>query len=428
MPTNPAPARSTVSRCTIVGVFSGVAACALLAACGGGGAKASRGAKITAEQFALTEAPAAPPASPPRAPAAAPEPPGDEDAFDVRVGAPQAAEGASPGTLTPAGEPVLIDAKIGDVNGKPIYAAEFLAPMADRLRAEAAKRGRDEWRAFTRQQVTRALDLFIADELLRAEALASLTPEQKQGFVGFLERLQRDYQRERGGSRVQADRRLAQTEGITLEEWRRRREDLELVRFQIADRIVRRVNVAYRDIEQRYDQLYERYNPPPTYVFRLAQVLKDDPNATAKFTELLQAGSFEEAARNPLNFNRPSEGGLEERQLRGAIEAAQFFGNPELNEAARRMKPGEVRGPIELSTSNAWLALEEVRVRAVPIYDAQLDVEDRVRSDRISREQDKYLSRLRSRASITDVATMVDQLVALAEERYYARPTPGDAR
>ncbi|HED54879.1 MAG TPA: hypothetical protein ENJ00_11870, partial [Phycisphaerales bacterium] len=47
-------------------------------------------------------------------------------------------------------EPVVYDAKIGDINGKPIIASEFLADLMPRLEADArilGEAGREQWRA-----------------------------------------------------------------------------------------------------------------------------------------------------------------------------------------------------------------------------------------------------------------------------------------
>lgn len=337
---------------------------------------------------------------------------------------PSVASDTAPPPATGPG--ALIDAKVGEVNGRAVLASEVFdrgtltqESIGARLAAEARRLPPARWRAFATEQITAWLDAFITDELLRAEALASLTPEERQGFLAFIERAQRDLQRQRGGSRLTAERSLLETEGLTLDQWRRRQEDIELIKLQLTDRVFRRVNVAFRDIEQRYNQQPERFNPPPKAVFRLVQVFADRPADVEAFAGLLASGvPFEEAAKSPLNFNKRDAGGLEEREVRGTFAEGQFFANEQINAAARGLSPGQIAGPITTSAAVSWLKLERIEDRSRSLYDAQLQVEDEVRRARREREQNRYLSNLRSNASMTDMRLMVDELLAIATTRY----------
>ncbi len=336
-----------------------------------------------------------------------------------------------PGTgaaSSPEGPPVLVDAKVGDINGRAVYASAIfdyglagISPIGAELAAEAKLRPLDNWRFFARQKIASTLGDLIREELLRAEALQRFTPEQKLGFLGFMEKLQQDFQRSRGGSRALAERSLRETEGISIDEWRRRQEDDELVKFQLRERILGRVSVSYRDIEQRYDSEKDRFDPPPRAMFRLAQVSKSRPEDVDAFTKLLSsASSFEEAAKSTLNINQHEKGGLEARELNGKTRAqGDFFPAPALNEAARTMKVGDTAGPIELSTTIAWLHLDSEGAKRVSLYDAQITLEDEVRSDRSKRELNRYVNALQGKASITDAEQMVERLAKIAEARYY---------
>lgn len=333
-----------------------------------------------------------------------------------------------PGNTVPAGAPILVDAKVGDINGRAVYASAIfdyglagISPIGAELAAEAKLRPLDNWRFYTRQKIAQTLGDLIREELLRAEALQNFTPEQKQGFLGFMEKMQQDFQRSRGGSRALAERSLRESEGITIDEWRQRQEDDELVKFQLRERILGRVNVSYRDIEQRYDREKARFDPPPRAVFRLAQVNKSRPEDVEAFTKLVAtAASFEEAAKSTLNINQHEKGGLEARELNGKPRASgEFFPAPALNEAARTMGVGETVGPIELSTTMAWLHLESEGAKKVSLYEAQVTLEDEVRSDRSKRELNRYVATLQGKASITDAEQMVERLAKIAEARYY---------
>lgn len=321
----------------------------------------------------------------------------------------------------PVGDAVLVDAKIGDVNGRPIYASTFLEPMADRLRARAAERGvtRAAWREFASAEIARELEAFIEDELLRAEALAELTPEQKQGFFAFMQQLSENKIRENRGSREIADRALEQTDGQNVDQWLKSQEQRELIRYQLGQKIYRRVNISWRDITQAYERNYETFNPTPKAAFRLIQVGADAPADAAEVTRLLAAGTpFAEVAALPLNRFKRDEGGLETIEFTGERAQGQFFGNPKLNEAARTIEPEGVAGPIALTSGTAWLRLEAVAAPKMPLYQAQLNIENVLRERRSREERRKYIDRLRSRSSVTSTREMASRLLVIAEERY----------
>lgn len=372
------------------------------------------------------------------APAAA-TPPAPAPQAPVRAqGAVEASEGlidavASPGPPAPllalgAGDArpispsVLVDAKIGDINGKPIYANEFLDPMGKRLSDGARDRPSAEWRAWARQQIARELLDRVKNELLLAEALSSFTPEQKQGFFAFMETIQKNLQREHGGTRTQAESSL-QREGKTLEEWRRQTEDEQLVALHMQERIGPRLNVSYRDIRQRYEQFAADYSKPPQAVFRLVQIPKDKPADVEAFREKLAAGeTFEAAAKDPMNLYKPAEGGLELRDIVGDRAQGDFFPNPALNEAARTVEPGKTAGPIELSETIGFLHLERIRQRAVSLYDAQLALNKEIFNARVNGEIERYVASLSDRASITSMDEMVNRLLGVAEQRFLVSP------
>ncbi|RMH12890.1 MAG: hypothetical protein D6695_05550 [Planctomycetota bacterium] len=326
-------------------------------------------------------------------------------------------------------QPVLVESKIGDINGRPIFATEFLEPIADRLAAEAERMPPDRWETFAKEQIERRLDVIISDELLRAEALARLSPEQKQGFRAFLESMRGDLARGARGSRTLAERRLKQEEGITEEDFIRRREQEALVRNTLLREIDSRVNISWRDIRQRYQRDWKIYNPDPSVLLRLIRVPTADQQAVKAITDALNAGQpFEEvAASSPSNY-KPEDAGLDQFTLEGPYEQAEFYGSDILNEKARSLSPGQWTGPFELGTQTAWLKLEAITTESTSIYDAQLAIYAQLLTERRNEEFRRFLKRLEQRASFTATQTMRDRLFEIAKTRFAsntpAEPTP----
>jgi hypothetical protein len=355
-----------------------------------------------------------------------------------------------------------VDEVVGNINGKPVYASVFLitgsstvTALGQRLQRQSELMGREEWMTFAAREISRAVNSFVEDELLRAEAIGSLKPEEKQGLLAFIDRAQRELERQSGGSRAATERRLMEEKGMTLDEWRRQREDTELIRYELGNRIFQRINVSRRDIAQRYQQLSAEYNKPPLATYRLIQVSKGSSADIATITQLLSTQGFEAAAKSKANLNKPAEGGLEPRELPRPVEPApllvqqaeaiepksqaeakpdpkaenklpQLFNNPKLNEAANALKVGETAGPIELTASVAWIRLDSIEDRTVSLYDAQLSIEELIRTQRVERERGRFVKKLSGRASDETVRDIVVRLLEIATERYYpvGKPEP----
>ncbi len=332
-------------------------------------------------------------------------------------------------TATPVTDSVLVDAKIGDINGRAIYAGDFLETMQDRLRAEAGKLPRGEWMKFARSEIVRELDAMIEDELLTAEALASFTPEQKAGFFSFVQGLSRRMASENLGSRTLTDTKMREKEGKSLDEIVAERRDTELVKYQLQQKIYKRVNVSWRDIQQTYERFFEEFNPAPRYRFRMIQIAKDNAAALDAVTKGLAAGeSFEKLAISDENLayfaNKEAMAIREVAQDKDPAKTV-FFVNKTLNTEAAGMTAGDVRGPIETDPTVSWMRLEEIARESVELYDAQLRIETFLRNSRNDLERRKYVARLRQRASITDVREMTERLLAVAADRFYPEQVAG---
>lgn len=335
--------------------------------------------------------------------------------LSVRPGPP----GNAPNTAEPVETPVLVESKIGDVNGKPIFADSFLEPLAARLEAESAQMSPSDWESFAKLQIERRLQEIITDELLRAEALSRLTPEQKQGFRAFLDTLNKDRISESGGSRALAGRRLAENEGISEDEFIRRREQEALIRNTLIREINSRVNISWRDIRQRYQRDWKLFNPPPSVTLRLIRIPTSETEAVQAVNDALAAGKpFDEVGAASATNYKPADGGLDQFALESPYEQASFYGSDVLNERARSLKPGEWTGPFEMGSQTGWLKLEDITTDSIAIYDAQLAIQDQLTLERRNDELNRYMARLEKRASFTSLEQMRDRLYAIALDRH----------
>lgn len=338
-------------------------------------------------------------------------------------GAGDAEVSASAESRTPTRNLQLLDAKVGDVNGKPIFTSSFFEPIEARLIAEAERLPAGEWRASAGRIMSQRLDGIIADELLRAEALAALTPTQRVGLQAFLSNFRNNLLSENLGSSQLAEQRLRENQGITLDEAMRQKEVDTLVQLTLIREINRRVNVSWRDIKQRYERDIDEFSPPPTAVLVVIRAFKDEAEKVDAIRSRLDAGeAFADIAASELNNYNTEQQGVQRVRLEGSFEETQFFGPDALNDATRGLSLGEWTGPIELGSSVYWIQLSDLEQESVSLYDAQLQIQRDLTLERREQAREQYFERLQERARVSTRDEVLIRLFEIAEQRYAPRP------
>ncbi len=316
-------------------------------------------------------------------------------------------------------EDIVVDEMVGQINGRPVYAAEFLSSLDDLLRAEAIEKSREEWLRTAGQLIQNQLLERIRDELLIAEFNAGLTFEERIGLFAFIDQIQQGIIDRDLGSAARADERLRTQENVTLRGKAEEEFNREIVFEQLRREVTRKVQVSWRDIQRYYEQNLSVFQPPATARLR---VLRVDPVERDRLVlALADEPSRSQVIADETTF-RSSDGGLIELELGpDGIEAAEFFSPPELNDPATRLRAGDLSEPIEFNDSVWWLYLEEVvQPETVSLYDAQNRIEQAIRAEREQDERARYFERLFGSSTMTEqqLAEMRDRLIEFAVERY----------
>lgn len=322
----------------------------------------------------------------------------------------------------PSEPAVFVDSLVGQINGRPVFAQEFLRPLDARLRAEAARSAsRQAWIRTAGPIIRNALLEQIREELLLAEARAALTPEERQGLIRFFTDLRKNLASSYFGSEQFADQRLFEQEGLTLEEKARDERDRALLRTLVQRYISPRVNVSWRDVKKDYERRIRDFVPAPSAVVRVVWVPAGDAAARAKISEQIAGGvAFKTIAESELNQFLRSEGGLVRQSFDGPLSEATIVGVPELNKAIQGLSVGQVAGPIETQGRAAWVMLEAIEQKpGRSLADAQIDVFARLRDRRFAEETNRFFERIRERGTKTDESKMLEQLIVIATERYW---------
>jgi hypothetical protein len=321
----------------------------------------------------------------------------------------------------PVGRNWPVESLVGQINGRPIFAGEFLAPIEDRLLRIAAAPDRAEARRGIVELVRARFEEFIDSELVISEAESGLSPEQKQGLFAWLSNLREEEIARRGGSTASAEESLLSQEGLSLEEFMSRRRDIALASDLLRRKIDSRVIVSWRDVELEYQRREKELNPPG--LIRIGRIRlterSDGAEKIAAVKERLDQGEpFAEVA-NSLGL---PDGGfwrefpLTDQGLAGLDLSEEF-------RAALAAAPvGRAGPPIERAGATTWLAvLAEVRPMPVSLFDpvVQLMIRDALRNQRFGIEQQRYLQSLRRRWVSDDINVMRERLVNIALDRYF---------
>ena len=314
-----------------------------------------------------------------------------------------------------------VDALVGQVNGRPVFADEFFGPIEDQLRQIAANPDRVAGREQFVRTIRGYFKQTVDSELIVAEAESQLSPEQQQGVLAWLKSIQEATIAERGGSRAAAEASLQAEEDKTLDEFMQQRREVSLALRLLNQRIEPRAIVSWREVEQAYQRDAKIYNPPSQV--RIGRIKLDAVADAAKIERvrtLVQEGKkFSEIAKE-LEL---AEGGLWQAS---ELPAGGVQDLPLADGVLARLKPLQ---PDQVSEELVqkegfvvWFAIMEIskpRARSIYDRDLQLAITRQIQDIRRAIERQRYIASLRSRWVTDDIVEMEERLVAFALERYW---------
>lgn len=313
-----------------------------------------------------------------------------------------------------------VDALVGQINGRPIFANEFFEPIAEELVAAASNPDR----AVGRQQFIGTVKAFfkrtVDNELIVAEAESQLSPEQQEGLLAWIRSIQEETIAERGGSRAAAEASLASEEDKSLDEFLAQRRDVALAMRLLNQRIEPRAIVSWREVLQAYERDAKIYNPPRQ--IRIGRIQLDsaaDAERIARVEAMVAEGKvFSEIVRE-LGL---ADGGLWQSS---DLPADGIEGLPLTDAVKTRIKDlpvDRVSPSLQQRGFTSWfavIAIDQPVARTVYDRELQLAITEQLRDIRRTIERQRYISTLRSRWVTDDISDMEERLVAFALERYW---------
>ena len=314
-----------------------------------------------------------------------------------------------------------VDSLVGQINGKPLYASEFLRSREDRIINIAAKTERNAARLEIIQVISEAFDQTVNNSLIISEAEAMIPAEGQAGVLAWLKDLQEKEIANRGGSRADAQRSIEEEfPGTTIEEFMNRQKNQALAGDLLNRRIRPRTIVSWRDVERLYDVNSAAYNPLPTIRIGRIAVLKSNQAQVDQIkASFAQGKSFSQVSKE---LNLENDGLWREIKIpQGGIDAIPDIVD-EMKSRIKGLAINKIDGPTETKTQVTWMTLlSEQQVRARSIFDPQLQLQLRrqIEGQRYSIEQQHYFQSLRTRWVASDLESMKARLISITLNRYF---------
>lgn len=324
----------------------------------------------------------------------------------------------------------VYDAKIGDINGKPIIASRFLEDLMPRLRAEADKLGvenREAWRREAGNIIARKLTGVIRDEVLYREARARLPEASQTGLFHFAERIRENVVRNSGGSEILAEQGVLEEQNITMDEF------LESVEKQIVIKEILDIAaedyapVSWLDIQNEYQRQYKFFNPDPVVYFRILNT--PTPEAAATVESRLNAGEgFSDLAGDSnLNTFAPDREGLFNEKgttIDVPLAEATLIADPDLNAAVVQLAEGEWAGPITRRNGRQSFVYMDRLIQESASLDeeyVQIRIEQFLKQKRSDEALERFVTNLRERANLGPERfnELVVEILRVAETRVF---------
>jgi hypothetical protein len=322
----------------------------------------------------------------------------------------------------PVGVPYPIESLVGQINGRPVYAEEFLLPLEDRILRIVSEQPLANAARDIDMLVVRRFREFVDSELIIAEAESKLSVDQQQGVLAWLRSVQEDTIAGRGGTRDTASASIEEEFGLSFEEFLAERRSVALAGDLLRKRVQPRAIVSWRDIEQAYRRNYALFNPRP--VLRIGRIRFNSEREAEKIKQvetLIADGG--DLASICLAMEIPEEGFWLEMELpKDGLAGTSLIGA--VKSRLEGLEPGQLSEPWAQTSFVSWfsvLSIERPPGRTIYEPSVQFALESELSNVRLMQEQERYLDSLKDRWVSADIEEMRRRLLAIARLRYLVR-------
>jgi len=308
-----------------------------------------------------------------------------------------------------------LDAMVGQVNGRAIYASQVLAPMHEVLQARGRRLPRAAFEREAAELIVGRLNEIIDNALILGVAERDLSDQEQMGLQNILQERRQQMLRDMGiGSEKLANTRSVERTGRSIdEELTEERQKIVVTRY-LRTKLFPRINVTRRDVARYYRDHQEEFNPPPGRVLRIIRV--NDARQADRIDAMLAEGKpFAEVAADRANVYRPEEAGL----MPDVQTGDRIFGPENLNEAVLKLAEGQNTGRVQVGQGFWWVHIDKINTAETKrLRDVQLQIEELLKRQRFQQLSAQQRARLFREGSYNPIEQMATSLLDVAMARY----------
>ena len=359
------------------------------------------------------------------------------------------------------GVAITVEALVGQVNGRPLYANRVLDPLAATLRKNARlvnlskmnlSEFKDNVKALLFEEVVDMgmvirggrVYMLVINDLLLSEAQSNMSKEESHGVFALIGQMRDDLASLQGGSHTQLRESIEEQTGSTVDAFLELQRDDILIEALQRQEIWPKVNVTWRDMQREFEKLSPNKSIPLREMDeeRVAEIrnsiqggipLKDIAAAKGSITlgmirlpvedpqiEIVNEGffagmSFKEVARS-VHIQDDGVWGRFELGTKGLqdIDVADF-----IREKLRDAKEGEVLPSFEFGTGRFWISILEIE-QPVSLYNRRVQIELRnvLQWIAFNKEKERFIESLWGKGSIDKVNSMAERVKNIADRRF----------
>ena len=305
-----------------------------------------------------------------------------------------------------------VDAMVGQINGRPLYASEVFSEIGEQtLQTMAGAKPKPE---FVRDLYTLLRDTLaqkVTDALVLAEAESSLTEQEQMGLLEVLRKYREDLIAKSLGSEARTEQRLRQERDQSLEQAVEEQRQRILVSKYMQDKLYPYIHITRYDVERYYEEHGDQFNPDAVVTVMI--IVARNPRDADEVAAALEAGkSFEEAGA-------VSGARLRTIEYRGKMDEFKALAWDEVNEKAQQLGEGEHTDRVDVSIGSIWVMVADIESgEHVPLSDVYLKIEQQLRAQKFDQLNRKYMAELLRKGNYTPLDQMLEVLVEVAVNRY----------
>jgi len=342
--------------------------------------------------------------------------------------------------------PYTVEALIGKVNGRPIYANAVLDPVADKIQAVLLRKKmtQTEFEDYVMFELYNQVRELVKRDLLLSEANASITPELAYGLFAVIGQMRKDLASTQGGSRTQMRRLAEEQDDASVDSFLESNKEQILIDKLYGEKVWPNVHVTWRDIQRVFEKIYIDGFDSNLEVeeFRIQEVVSElqklplesipaaggsiilgrikldigDPKIEQVLEKFASGHSFLEVAVSVGAENdgiwqayKLKKGGIK-NTISGQVIADGLVDSKEKNNLFERVT----------GKTHSWFAILEFN-EPISLYnrEVQIAVRERLRGEQFFTEENRFLQSIWSENGMEEAENMAARVTKIALQRYF---------